>query len=117
MKAGPTRTLVHGEVRVARVVEEDCELVSIVGSYTLAPALRDDPAHAELAAWHDARVARAAARRAGRDEALSAAEAERFAALARSPAWALVDADGTRHPIAAPDFLGDDTIVWRWRAR
>ncbi len=117
MKPGPTRTLVYGDVAVARVVEEDCELVSIVGSYRLLPGVRDDPTHAELAAWHDARVARAAARREGRDKALSPAEAERFGALARSQAWALVDADGTRCPIEVPDFLSGDKIVWRWSPR
>ena len=100
-------TLVFEATPIARVVQEDCELVTITGTYTLLEGAREQPA---AMAWHEACVDRASSRNAGRDPGTPPENAN----LTRPDAWAMVDAQGARRPIAVPDFLSGNRIVWRW---
>ena len=108
-------TLVWGDIPIARVCEEDCDLVSIMGSYRLAEDARQDPTLRAVIAWHDVCVRQAAQLNRGRaDDGSGGVLPPRPPDLNARHSWALVDAQGHRHPIAAPRFLSGGKLTWGW---
>ncbi len=107
-------TLVWGNAKIAEVVEEDCDLLSIMGSYRLVEGARSNAALRDIIVWHDECVRRAASVNRGRpvEPGVDWQSCRRGPAAWRS--WAMVDAEGKRHPIAAPRFLSGGKIVWGW---
>jgi hypothetical protein len=105
-------TLVFGSVPIAKVTEEDCDLLSILDE--LVDDVRRDPSLGDIIAWHDECVRRASLRSRGRDDEPDPVEAVCFQPLIDSRAWALVGPTGNRLPIAAPRFLTHGKIVWGW---
>ena len=62
--------LFYGASPVADVIEEDCDLLAIMGAYTLLEGARSDPVLRDVMAWHDECVERAALRGKGRRDDL-----------------------------------------------
>ena len=112
---GRAYTLVFGDAEVARVVEEDCELLSITGSYALLEPAREDPSLRDLVDLHDLSVEKARLEGLGRLADRDPDQDPRFQPLLQSKEWALRNANGDRRPIAPPRFLTGGKIVWGWR--
>ena len=104
-------------VTVGRVVQTGAEFPRCVGTFEVADDLAESaPRIARLIA-----SCRAATRIEDAWDGVSdyptspELEAlEDFTSEMESDAWWLVESDGTREPIAGPDFRHDGTIIWVW---
>ncbi len=102
-----THVLLFEGLPVARVWQEDCELVTVTGRYRLEPDARDRPELTGALAWHDRAV-----EAAGRQAAGSALA--RAAAPGVDGRWSLRDRSGSEAAIGAPTFLTGGKLAWHW---